>query len=105
MASGSRGGGGSDFSVVVVGSDAGAGAALLVPSDRHSWHDCLAEADACFSDLEERQVVRVQGTDRARRTIVRVVGKFFPGARIGHVFAPLTAAVARSGVDCYEKKK
>jgi hypothetical protein len=102
MATGSRGGGGSDFSVVVVGSDAGAGAALLAPSDRHSWHDCLpslAEADACFSDLEERQVVRVQGTDRARRTIVRVVGKFFPGARIGHVFAPLTAAV-RLGVDC-----
>jgi hypothetical protein len=81
MASGSRGGGGSDFSVVVVGSD-------------------VAEANACFSDLEERQVVRVQGTDRARRTIVRVVGKFFPGARIGHVFAPLTAAVVRSGVDC-----
>nr|ACG46298.1 cellular retinaldehyde-binding/triple function, C-terminal [Zea mays] len=63
MASGSRGGGGSDFSVVVVGSD-------------------VAEANACFSDLEERQVVRVQGTDRARRTIVRVVGKFFPAPAI-----------------------
>ena len=89
MASGS-GGGGSDFSVFVVGSDfaTDAGAALLAPADREVWHDCLpdlAEADACFFDLEERQVVRVQGTDRAGRTVVRIVGKFFPGARIHHV--------------------
>ncbi|XP_066307941.1 uncharacterized protein [Miscanthus floridulus] len=83
MASASGGsGGGSDFSVVVVGSDfaTDAGAALLAPTDREVWHDCLpdlAETDACFYDLEERQVVRVQGTDRAGRTIVRIVGKFF----------------------------
>ncbi|CAO2181757.1 unnamed protein product [Urochloa humidicola] len=83
MASGSGGSGGGDFSVLVLGSDfaTDAGAALLTPADRDEWHDCLpdlSEADACFSDLEELQVVRVQGTDRAGRTIVRVVGKFFP---------------------------
>ena len=99
MASGSGGsGGGNDFSVVVVGSDfaTDASAALLAPTDREVWHDCLpdlAETDACFYDLEERQVVRVQGTDRAGRTIVRIVGKFFTGARIHQVVAPLTAAV------------
>ncbi|KAG2594364.1 hypothetical protein PVAP13_5NG627500 [Panicum virgatum] len=85
MASGSAAAGESDFSVLVLGSDfaTDAGAALLTHADREDWHDCLpdlseAEADACFSDLEELQVVRVQGTDRAGRTIVRVVGKFFP---------------------------
>ena len=93
MASGSAAAGESDFSVLVLGSDfaTDAGAALLTHADREDWHDCLpdlseAEADACFSDLEELQVVRVQGTDRAGRTIVRVVGKFFPGARIHPVF-------------------
>ncbi|KAF8745035.1 hypothetical protein HU200_013483 [Digitaria exilis] len=85
MASGSGGGGGgeSDFSVLVLGSDfaTDAGAALLTHADREDWHDCLpdlSEGDACFSDLEELQVVRVQGVDRAGRTVVRVVGKFFP---------------------------
>lgn len=83
MASGSGGGGGRDFSVVVLGSDfaTDAGAALLTPADRDVWHDCLpdlSEVDSNFSDLEQLQVVRVQGTDRAGRTIVRVVGKFFP---------------------------
>ncbi|KAL6616688.1 hypothetical protein ACP70R_038958 [Stipagrostis hirtigluma subsp. patula] len=78
------GSGGSDFSVVVLGSDfaTDAGAALLTAADREEWHDCLpdlsAPADADFSDLEELQVVRVQGSDRAGRRIVRVVGKFFP---------------------------
>jgi len=93
MASGSAAAGESDFSVLVLGSDfaTDAGAALLTHADREDWHDCLpdlseAEADACFSDLEELQVVRVQGTDRAGRTIVRVVGKFFPGARIRPIF-------------------
>jgi hypothetical protein len=87
-ASGSGGGGGgADFSVLVLGSDfaTDAGAALLTPADRDEWHDCLpdlSDADACFSDLEELQVVRVQGTDRAGRTVVRVVGKFFPGAPV-----------------------
>lgn len=86
MASGS-GGDGSDFSVVVLGSDfaTDASAALLTPADREVWHDCLPDlAEADFSDLEQLQIVRVQGTDRAGRTIVRVVGKFFPGARINH---------------------
>nr|CAB3475425.1 unnamed protein product [Digitaria exilis] len=84
MASGSGGGGGgSDFSVLVLGSDfaTDAGAALLTHADREEWHDCLpdlSEGDACFSDLDELQVVRVQGADRAGRTVVRVVGKFFP---------------------------
>ncbi|KAK3166484.1 hypothetical protein QOZ80_1AG0046360 [Eleusine coracana subsp. coracana] len=86
MARASGSGSGSDFSVLVLGSDfaTDAGAALLTPADRDEWHDCLpdlsASADVAddFTDLEELQVVRVQGTDRAGRTIVRIVGKFFP---------------------------
>jgi hypothetical protein len=82
-ASGSGSGSGSDFSVLVLGSDfaTDAGAALLTPADRDEWHDCLpdlSEPDD-FADLEELQVLRFRGTDRAGRTIVRVVGKFFPG--------------------------
>uniref|UniRef100_J3L7T5 CRAL-TRIO domain-containing protein n=1 Tax=Oryza brachyantha TaxID=4533 RepID=J3L7T5_ORYBR len=74
-----------DFSVVVLGSDfaVDAGAALLNPADREEWHDCLPDLSAPadgddFSDLEDLQVVRVHGTDRAGRRIVRVVGRFFP---------------------------
>ena len=79
----SRSGGGSDFSVMVIGSDfaVDAGAALLAsPADREEWHDCVPDLDDDFSDLEELQVVRVQGADRSGRPVVRVVGKFFPGA-------------------------
>ena len=108
MASGSAAAGESDFSVLVLGSDfaTDAGAALLTHADREDWHDCLpdlseAEADACFSDLEELQVVRVQGTDRAGRTIVRVVGKFFPGARIHPVFFIDRPPIFGPGLVCY----
>lgn len=83
VASGSGSGGGSDFSVMVIGSDfaVDAGAALLAsPADREEWHDCVPDLVDDFSDLEELQVVRVQGADRSGRSVVRVVGKFFPGA-------------------------
>jgi hypothetical protein len=84
MARASGSGSGSDFSVLVLGSDfaTDAGAALLTRADRDEWHDCLPDLSDPddFTDLEELQVLRVQGTDRAGRTIVRVVGKFFPGA-------------------------
>ncbi|KAG8053959.1 hypothetical protein GUJ93_ZPchr0001g29307 [Zizania palustris] len=82
--------GAGEFSVVVLGSDfaVDAGAALLNPADREEWHDCLPDLSAPsdgddFSDLEDLQVVRVQGTDRAGRRIVRVVGRFFPAPVIG----------------------
>ncbi|VAH85207.1 unnamed protein product [Triticum turgidum subsp. durum] len=81
LASGSGSGGGSDFSVMVIGSDfaVDAGAALLAsPADREEWHDCAPDLGDDFSDLEELQVVRVQGADRSGRPVVRVVGKFFP---------------------------
>ncbi|KAI4977023.1 hypothetical protein ZWY2020_050630, partial [Hordeum vulgare] len=58
-----------------------AGTALLTsPADREEWHDCVPEFGDNFSDLEELQVVRVQGADRSDRAIIRVVGKFFPDA-------------------------
>ena len=68
---------------MVIGSDfaVDAGAALLAsPVDREEWHDCVPDLGDDFSDLEELQVVRVQGTDRSGRTVVRVVDKFFPCA-------------------------
>ena len=84
LASGSgSGGGGSDFSVMVIGSDfvVDAGAALLAfPANSEEWHDCVPDLDDDFSDLEELQVVHVQGADRSGRPVVRVVDKFFPGA-------------------------
>ena len=87
LASGSAGGGGRDYSVVVLGSDfaVDAGAPLLTSyADREEpaaeWHDCAPDLADDFSDLEDLQVVRVQGADRSGRTVVRVVGKFFPGA-------------------------
>lgn len=92
-----------DFSVVVLGSDfaVDAGAVLLNPADREEWHDCLPDLSAPadgedFSDLEELQVVRVQGTDRAGRRIVRVVGRFFPGAPNALFSPPLLSFVALS---------
>ncbi|KAL5222809.1 hypothetical protein ABZP36_027522 [Zizania latifolia] len=83
-------GGTGEFSVVVLGSDfaVDAGAALLNPADWEDWHDCLPDLSSRadgddFSDLEDLQVVRVQGTDSAGRRIVRVVGRFFPASVIG----------------------
>jgi hypothetical protein len=86
LASGSGGSGGRDFSVVVLWSDfaADASAALLTSSsadgEEAEWHDCAPDLADDFSDLEELQVVRVHGADRSGRSVVRVVGKFFPGA-------------------------
>ena len=84
LASGSgSGGGGSDFSVRVIGSDfmVDTSAALLAsPADREEWHDCVPDLGDDFSDLEELQVVRVQGSDRSGRPVIRVIGKFFPYA-------------------------
>ena len=40
----------------------------------------VPDLDDDFSDLEELQVVHVQGADRSGQPVVRVVDKFFPGA-------------------------
>jgi hypothetical protein len=80
--SGGSGSGGRDFSMVVLGSDfaADAGAALLADGEEAEWHDCAPDIGDDFSDLEELQVVRVQGADRSGQSVVRVIGKFFPGS-------------------------
>ena len=91
LASGSGSGGGSDFSVMVIGSDfaVDASATLLVsPADREEWHDSIPDLVDDFSNLEELQVVHVQGTDRSGRAVVRVVGKFFPGAPNTSLYFP-----------------
>lgn len=36
-------------------------------------------ANEDFSDLEELQVIRLEGIDRQGRQIVRIVGRFLPG--------------------------
>ncbi|KAI4980301.1 hypothetical protein ZWY2020_020786, partial [Hordeum vulgare] len=56
-----------------------AGAALVTsPTDREEWQDCVLELGDDFSDLEELQVLCVQGADRSDRAVIRIVGKFFP---------------------------
>ncbi|KAJ4779514.1 Ganglioside-induced differentiation-associated protein 2 [Rhynchospora pubera] len=76
-----------DLSVVVLASDLGVdGRTLLSPSERRlaeeesgeatwQWHDCMEED---FSDLEQLQFLRLQGSDKAGNRILRIVGKFFP---------------------------
>lgn len=54
------------------------------------WHECdsppissqgsLVEDD--YSDLEDLQVLKVEGTDKAGRSILRIVGKHFPAALV-----------------------
>lgn len=77
---------GEDLSVVVLASDLGIdGRSLLDPSERRlaeesdevtwRWHDCMEED---FSDLEQLQFMRLEGSDKAGNRILRIVGKFFP---------------------------
>ncbi|KAI5007929.1 hypothetical protein ZWY2020_008977 [Hordeum vulgare] len=53
-------------------------ALVTSPADREEWQDCVLELGDDFSDLEELQVVCVQGADRSDRAVIRIVGKFFP---------------------------
>ncbi|VAH86256.1 unnamed protein product [Triticum turgidum subsp. durum] len=109
LASGSdSGGGGSDFSVRVIGSNfaVDAGAALLAsPTDREVWHDCVPDLGDDFSDLEELQVVRVQGADRSGRPVIRVVGKFFPSVMPATGFGALRSKVAEHWYEVYKMDK
>ncbi|EMS47175.1 hypothetical protein TRIUR3_15677 [Triticum urartu] len=109
LASGSgSGAGGSDFFVMVIGSDfaVDAGAALLAsPVDRKELHNCVHDLGDDFSDLEELQVVRVQGVDRSDRPVVRVVGKFFPGVVLATGFGALGSKVAEHWYEVYKVDK
>ena len=70
----------SDLVVVDCGS-------LGTSGSQQVWHEChpppisfkglLVEDD--YSDLEALQVLKVEGKDKASRTILRIVGKHFPG--------------------------
>uniref|UniRef100_A0A8R7QHI0 Uncharacterized protein n=1 Tax=Triticum urartu TaxID=4572 RepID=A0A8R7QHI0_TRIUA len=58
---------------MVIGSDftVDASATLLVsPMDREEWHDCIPDLGDDFSNLEELQVIHVQGADRSGRAVV-----------------------------------
>ncbi|KAL9239997.1 hypothetical protein vseg_014264 [Gypsophila vaccaria] len=82
-----------EFSVLVLASDLGVDATpFLNPNHNHNhnqssggvgevdnWEDCpsyFAEDD--FSDLDARDFVRLQGTDKSGFPVLRIVGKFFP---------------------------
>lgn len=87
MASSTSLGEGSDrgeFSVLVLGSDLTVDARSflepLIPEEQEVWHDCLEEED--FSDIEQLQTVRLEGTDKHGNRIIRIVGKFFPGIEL-----------------------
>ena len=78
LASVSNSGGGSDFSVMVIGFDfaVDTDAELLVsPADCEEWTYCIPDLGDDFSNLEELQVVHVQGTDRSGWVVAWVVGK------------------------------
>ncbi|XBJ18347.1 hypothetical protein VPH35_009538 [Triticum aestivum] len=109
LASGSgSGGGGSDLSMRVIGSDfvVDVDAALLAsPANREEWHDCIPDLGDDFSDLEELQVVRVQGADRSGRPVVRVVSKFFPGVVLAIGFGVLGSKVAEQWYEVYKMDK
>ncbi|KAJ3676228.1 hypothetical protein LUZ60_003640 [Juncus effusus] len=84
-----------DFSVVVLASDLGVdGRSFRSHSERRLagedigsagggevWHDCIEED---FSDLEQLQFVRLEGSDKAGNRILRIVGKLFPALVITH---------------------
>lgn len=73
-----------EFSVLVLGSDLTVDARSflepLIPEEHEVWHECLEEED--FSDIEQLQTVRIEGTDRHGNRIIRIVGKFFPGIEL-----------------------
>ncbi|KAL5743785.1 hypothetical protein ACOSP7_026647 [Xanthoceras sorbifolium] len=69
-----------DFSVVVLASDLGIDARPFLSNQQEpeeDWHDCVA-SDEDFSDLESLQFFRLEGSDKSRNRIFRIVGKYFP---------------------------
>lgn len=80
------GGSSEDFSVVVLASDLGVDARPFLEHDQQqqeeeNWHDCsqYLSPDEDFSDLDQLQFLRLQGSDKNSNRILRIVGKYFPG--------------------------
>ncbi|KAJ8760135.1 hypothetical protein K2173_010991 [Erythroxylum novogranatense] len=83
-----------DFSVFVLASDLGIDARPFLAAQEtvgvqitreedepeENWHDCSQDilSDEDFSDLDLLHFIRLQGSDKSRNRIVRVVGKYFP---------------------------
>jgi len=74
-----------EFSVVVLASDLGVDARPFLEhqqqQEEENWHDCSQYLfpDEDFSDLDQLQFLRLQGTDKNSNRILRIVGKYFPG--------------------------
>ncbi|KAH9298674.1 hypothetical protein KI387_030356, partial [Taxus chinensis] len=83
-----------DFSLYVVASDitvdahafgiGNGGNEEIQEEENEEWHDCdpLLPGHDDFSDLEQLQVLELQGKDKAGRRILKIVGKFFPAPAI-----------------------
>ena len=76
---------GDDFSVVVLASDLAVDARPFLSHKDHeeeedSWHDCsqYLSPDEDFSDLDQLQFLRRQGSDKNGHPILRIVGKYYP---------------------------
>ncbi|KAJ7972154.1 ganglioside-induced differentiation-associated protein 2 [Quillaja saponaria] len=75
-----------DFSVLVLASDLGIDARPFLTNqdaegeEQESWHDCSQYLcpDEDFSDLEQLQFFRLQGSDKDGSRIFRIVGKYYP---------------------------
>ncbi|KAK8473406.1 hypothetical protein PHAVU_001G124500 [Phaseolus vulgaris] len=73
-----------DFSVVVLASDLGIDARPFLEhqqqQEEDNWYDCSQNLfpDEDFSDLDQLQFLRLQGTDKNSNRILRIVGKYFP---------------------------
>ncbi|KAJ7976683.1 ganglioside-induced differentiation-associated protein 2-like [Quillaja saponaria] len=77
---------GDDFSVLVLASDLGIDARPFLMNEEtedeehESWHDCSQYLcpDEDFSDLEQLQFCRLQGSEKNGNRIFRIVGKYYP---------------------------
>ncbi|GLJ11765.1 hypothetical protein SUGI_0176410 [Cryptomeria japonica] len=80
-----------DFSLFVVASDITVDAHAFGignnenKDEEEEWHDCdasltslMPDGDEDFSDLDQLQILELQGKDKAGRKILTIVGKFFP---------------------------
>ncbi|KAJ4836113.1 hypothetical protein Tsubulata_004217 [Turnera subulata] len=79
-----------EFSVLVLASDLGIDATPFLTSraeeaeqqqqQPEDWHDCSQQfvSDEDFSDLDQLQFFRLQGSDKLGNRIFRIVGKYFP---------------------------
>lgn len=89
-----------DFSLYVVASDLTVEAHAygigkhnndIQEEENEEWHECdsalspllVMDDDDDFSDLDQLQILELQGKDKAGRRILRIVGKFFPAPVIG----------------------